>query len=249
MGTLYIFQRVFVNSPRHKDRDLCYTCPMVTIGNSWDEVLGGEFEKEYYHQLRDFLKSEYSQYTVYPDMYSIFNALKLTPYDKVKAVILGQDPYHEPGQAHGLCFSVQKGVQIPPSLVNIYKEMREDLGIAIPDHGCLESWAKEGVLLLNAVLTVRAHEANSHKVKGWEVFTDQVIRKLNEREEPLVFILWGANAQAKEELITSPQHAILKGPHPSPLSAHRGFFGGHYFSKTNEFLEDHGIDPIDWRIR
>lgn len=221
---------------------------MVRIGNSWDNVLEGEFEKEYYLKLRKFLKEEYEKGPVYPDMYHIFNALQTTSYDKVKAVIIGQDPYHEPGQAHGLCFSVQKGVKQPPSLVNIFKELRSDLGISTPVHGNLESWAREGVLLLNAVLTVRAHEANSHKGKGWEIFTDRVIELLNEREEPVVFILWGANAKAKSALITSPQHKIITGAHPSPLSAHNGFWGGRYFSETNRFLEEHGIEAIDWRI-
>lgn len=222
---------------------------MVEIGNSWDEVLKDEFSKEYYLRLREFLKDEYSSHVVYPDMYHIFNALVQTPYDKVKAVIIGQDPYHEPGQACGLCFSVQKGVRIPPSLVNIYKELRNDLGVTPPSHGNLESWAHEGVLLLNAVLTVREHEAGSHRNKGWEMFTDRVIELLNERRTPVVFILWGAYAKAKAELVTSPQHLILTGAHPSPLSAHNGFWGGKYFSRTNVFLEENGIEPIDWRIR
>lgn len=222
---------------------------MVHLNNSWDEVLAEEFDKEYYRQLRVFLKDEYGSHTVYPDMYNIFNALKFTPYDGVKAVIIGQDPYHEPGQAQGLCFSVPKGVKIPPSLVNIYREMKHDLGIEPPGHGNLETWAKQGVLLLNAVLTVRAHEANSHKGKGWEKFTDRVIELLNERQKPVVFILWGANAKAKERLITNPQHLILTGAHPSPLSAHNGFWGGNYFSRTNEFLIENGIEPIDWRIK
>ena len=221
---------------------------MVKLGNSWDDVLSEEFEKEYYIKLREFLKEEYTNHTVYPDMYNIFNALKFTPYDEVKAVIIGQDPYHEPGQAQGLCFSVPKGVKVPPSLVNIYKEMKHDLGIEPPAHGNLETWARRGVLLLNAVLTVRAHEANSHKGKGWEVFTDRVIELLNEREKPIVFILWGANAKAKEALITNPQHKILTGAHPSPLSAHNGFWGGNYFSRTNEFLFANNMEPIDWRI-
>lgn len=222
---------------------------MVKLGNSWDSVLADEFEKEYYKDLREFLKEEYSRHTVYPEMHNIFNALKAAPYDQVKAVILGQDPYHEPGQAHGLCFSVQKGVPQPPSLVNIFKEMKADLGITPPDHGCLTDWAEQGVLLLNAVLTVRAHEANSHKGKGWEIFTDRVIELLNEREKPIVFILWGANAKAKEKLITNPQHLIITGAHPSPLSAHNGFWGGKYFSRTNEFLIEKGIEPINWKIR
>lgn len=221
---------------------------MVNIGNSWDKVLEGEFEKDYYLKLRDFLKKEYSNSVVYPDMYHIFSALQMTPYDKVKAVIIGQDPYHEPGQAHGLCFSVQKGVKQPPSLINIFKELKSDLGIDPPSHGNLESWAHEGVLLLNAVLTVREHQANSHKGKGWEIFTDRVIELLNQRTEPIVFILWGANAKAKAALVTSPQHHIITGAHPSPLSAYNGFWGGKYFSKTNAFLEGDGADPIDWRI-
>ena len=221
---------------------------MVHIGNSWDDRLSGEFDKDYYLQLREFLKEEYSSRTVYPDMYDIFNALKYTPYEDVRAVILGQDPYHEPGQAHGLCFSVQKGVEIPPSLVNIYRELEADLGIAPPRHGCLESWARNGVLLLNTVLTVREHAAHSHKGKGWEVFTDHVIRLLNERPEPMVFILWGRPAGRKADLITSPQHEIITGAHPSPLSAYKGFFGGRYFSRTNDFLVRSGSRPIDWRI-
>ncbi len=222
---------------------------MINLGNSWDDVLADEFEKDYYKDLRVFLKEEYSQYIVYPEMHNIFNALKAAPYDKVKAVILGQDPYHEPGQAHGLCFSVQKGVPQPPSLVNIFKEMKSDLGIAPPDHGCLTDWAEQGVLLLNAVLTVRAHEANSHKGKGWEIFTDRVIELLNDREKPAVFILWGSNAKAKEKLITNSQHLIITGAHPSPLSAHNGFWGGKYFSRANEFLMENGIEPINWKIR
>ena len=221
---------------------------MVKIGNSWDDVLAGEFEKEYYLKLREFLKTEYSSYRVYPPMEHIFRALKETPYDKVKAVILGQDPYHEPGQAQGLCFSVPEGVKQPPSLVNIFKEMQADLGVRPPSHGNLLTWAHQGVLLLNAVLTVREHEANSHKNKGWEQFTDRVISLLNDREDPVVFILWGANAKAKASLITNDRHCILTGAHPSPLSAHNGFWGGRYFSRTNEFLEEQGREPINWRI-
>lgn len=221
---------------------------MVSLGNSWDKVLEGEFDKEYYQKLRQFLIGEYKSRAIYPDMYSIFNALKYTAYEDVKAVILGQDPYHQPGQAHGLCFSVQKGVQIPPSLVNIYKELESDLSIKAPNHGYLESWAKNGVLLLNTVLTVRDSQANSHKGKGWEIFTDRVIELLNEREKPMVFILWGNNAKAKEKLITNPNHCIIKGAHPSPLSAHNGFWGGKYFSRTNEFLMSTGQEPIDWRL-
>lgn len=221
---------------------------MAYIGNSWDDVLSGEFEKEYYRSLREFLKEEYASQTVYPEMGNIFRALKETPYDKVKAVILGQDPYHEPGQAQGLCFSVPEGVPQPPSLVNIFKEMRSDLGITPPSHGNLLTWAKQGVLLLNTVLTVREHQANSHKGKGWETFTDQVIRLLNDREDPVVFILWGANAKTKASLITNERHCIITGAHPSPLSAHNGFWGGKYFSRTNEFLEAQGYEPVNWRI-
>ena len=221
---------------------------MVNIGNRWDEVLEGEFDKEYYRRLRAFLIQEYREHTVYPDMYDIFNALKATSYEEVKAVILGQDPYHEPGQAHGMAFSVKPGVKTPPSLVNIYKELKDDIGMDIPGHGYLQSWADQGVLLLNTCLTVRAHQANSHRGKGWEQFTDRVIELLNEREKPVVFILWGANAKSKTRLITAPQHLILTGAHPSPLSAYNGFFGGRYFSKTNEFLEKNGDSPICWYI-
>ncbi len=221
---------------------------MVHIGNSWDEILKGEFDKDYYLKLREFLKQEYGSKVIYPNMYDIFNALKFTPYEDVKAVILGQDPYHEPGQAHGLCFSVQKGVQKPPSLVNIFKELQDDLGIDPPSHGNLESWAKNGVLLLNTVLTVRRGAAGSHRGKGWEIFTDQVIQHLNAREKPMVFILWGGFAKSKESLITGRQHCIIKSVHPSPLSAHRGYFGGKYFSRTNAFLQSAGQEPIDWSI-
>ncbi len=217
---------------------------MVKFDNDWDEVLKGEFDKPYYKKLHQFLKEEYSSRTIYPDMYDIFNALRYTPYNKVKVLILGQDPYHEPGQAHGLAFSVQKGVKVPPSLVNIYKELHDDIGFKIPSHGYLKEWADQGVLLLNAVLTVRRGQANSHKGKGWEIFTDEVIKKLNEREEPVVFILWGANARSKKKYITNPNHHILESPHPSPLSAYRGFFGCKFFSKTNSLLKE----PIDWTI-
>ena len=221
---------------------------MVNIGNRWDEILAEEFKKEYYLNLREFLKKEYSTQTIHPDMYSIVNAFKYTSYEDVKVVILGQDPYHQPGQAHGLCFSVGKGVKIPPSLVNIYRELADDLGIQTPTHGYLESWARNGVLLLNTVLTVRDSQANSHKGKGWEIFTDRVIELLNDREEPMVFILWGSNAQKKAELINKRKHCVIKGVHPSPLSAHRGFFGGRYFSRANAFLELMGQSPVDWRI-
>lgn len=220
---------------------------MVKFDNDWDQVLDGEFEKDYYKALREFLKAEYQQRVIYPEMHDIFNALKLTPFKDVKAVILGQDPYHEPGQAHGLCFSVKPGVPAPPSLVNIFKELESDLGLAPPSDGCLEKWARNGVLLLNTVLTVRRGQANSHRGKGWEQFTDRVIRELNGREAPLVFILWGANAQAKMPMITNPAHLVLTGAHPSPLSAHKGFWGGRYFSKTNEFLSRTG-ESVSWDL-
>lgn len=221
---------------------------MVQLGNDWDTILAGEFEKEYYLNIRRFLAAEYKNYTVYPDMYDIFNALKFTPYSNVKAVIIGQDPYHEPNQAHGLSFSVKKGVEIPPSLVNIYKEMESDLGIKPPSHGNLSTWAKEGVLLLNATLTVRAHIANSHAAIGWQIFTDNIIRLLNESPEPIAFLLWGANARRKKEFITNRHHLIIESAHPSPLSAYRGFFGSRPFSKINAFLQKNGRAPIDWCI-
>lgn len=221
---------------------------MVHFGNDWDEILDGEFEKEYYLKLREFLKQEYFTRTIYPDMHDIFNALKLTAYNDVKVVIIGQDPYHGPNQAHGLCFSVQKGIEPPPSLKNIYKELHEDVGMPIPKDGNLTKWAERGVLLMNAVLTVRAGEANSHKGKGWEIFTDRVIGLLNEREKPVVFLLWGANARAKAQLITNPNHKIFQCAHPSPLSAFNGFFGCRHFSKTNEFLESIGEAPVEWDL-
>jgi uracil-DNA glycosylase len=221
---------------------------MVHIGNDWDEILSAEFEKDYYLKLRDFLIREYRSATVYPEMGDIFNALKFTAFQDVKVVILGQDPYHEPGQAHGMAFSVKPGVTPPPSLVNIFKELKEDLGTSVPDTGYLVPWAEQGVLLLNTVLTVRAHEANSHRGKGWEVLTDRIIELLNEREDPVVFILWGRNAREKKDLITSDRHLVLEGAHPSPLSAYNGFFGGRYFSKANGFLETHGKEPVDWSL-
>lgn len=221
---------------------------MVSFGNDWDTVMAGEFEKPYYLELREFLKKEYFTCEVYPNMNNIFNAMKHTPYSEVKAVIIGQDPYHEPNQAHGLCFSVQKGCPIPPSLQNIYKELYTDLGIPPASHGELYKWADNGVLLLNTVLTVRRGQANSHKGKGWEFFTDDVIKKLNEREKPMVFLLWGANARAKKQFITNPAHLILEAAHPSPLSAYNGFFGCKHFSKANDFLISKGITPIDWQI-
>ena len=221
---------------------------MVNIGNDWDSILKGEFDKPYYLQLREFLKTEYTTQTVYPDMYDIFNALKFTPYSEVKAVILGQDPYHEPGQAHGLSFSVKEGVEPPPSLKNIYKELNSDLGLPVPQNGDLTKWAKQGVLLLNASLTVRRGQADSHKGKGWEIFTDRVISLLNEREAPIVFILWGGKAKAKIPLITNKRHCIITSAHPSPLSAHYGFFGSKPFSKCNNFLTSIGSKPIDWSL-
>lgn len=220
----------------------------IVFKNDWKEVLDGEFDKPYYQKLRKQLIIEYKNFQIFPDMYDIFNAFHLTAYNDVKVCLIGQDPYHNVNQAHGLSFSVKKGVDIPPSLLNIYKELNSDLGCYIPNNGDLTKWAKQGVLLLNAVLTVRAHKAASHKMLGWENFTDQVIRLLNEREKPLVFILWGAFAQSKECFITNPKHLIIKSPHPSPLSATRGFFGSKPFSKTNEFLIKNNMTPIDWQI-
>ena len=220
---------------------------MVNIGNDWDKILAGEFDKAYYLELREFLKKEYASRVVCPSMYDIFNALKYTAFRDVNAVILGQDPYHGPGQAHGLCFSVQKGVEPPPSLLNIFKELREELGVEPPGHGCLEDWAKQGVLLLNTVLTVRAGAANSHRGKGWEIFTDRVISLLSQRDDPMVFLLWGANAKAKASLITNPRHLMLTAAHPSPLSASSGFMGCGHFAKANEFLGRYG-KRIDWKI-
>jgi uracil-DNA glycosylase len=221
---------------------------MVHLGNEWDELLKDEFAKDYYIRLRKFLIREYKSRTIYPDMYDIFNALKYTPYGKVKVVILGQDPYHGRGQAHGLSFSVKKGVGIPPSLMNIYKELKRDLDINAPNHGYLKEWADRGILLLNTVLTVREGEANSHKGMGWEIFTDKVIDLLNKRDEPMVFLLWGANAKSKKNFITNPRHLVLTAAHPSPLSAYNGFFGCGHFSKANKFLSQFG-DPIDWELK
>ena len=220
---------------------------MVHLGNDWDEILAGEFQKEYYLRLRQILKQEYCTQTIYPSMYDLFNALRFTPCSQVKVVIIGQDPYHGPGQAHGLSFSVQKGVPIPPSLQNIFKELQDDLGVQPPHHGCLEAWARNGVLLLNNVLTVRAGQPNSHKGIGWETFTDDVIKILNERDQPIVFLLWGANARAKQPLLTNPNHLVLTALHPSPLSAYSGFFGCRHFSKATHFLNQHGV-TMDWRI-
>ena len=222
---------------------------MVTLGNDWDAVLGDEFEKPYYRQLRAFLKEEYTHHTVYPSMYDIFNALKTTPYSDVRVVLLGQDPYHGPGQAHGMCFSVRKGVEPPPSLVNIFRELQSDLGIEPPSDGELTPWAKSGVLLLNTVLTVRAGQPNSHRGKGWEIFTDRVIAEVNRSDRPTVFLLWGANAKAKMSMITNPRHLVLTAAHPSPLSAYNGFFGCRHFSKANEFLVRNGRPPVNWDLR
>lgn len=221
---------------------------MINFENDWDLILKDEFEKPYYKQLREFLKKEYASYRIYPDMYDIFNALKYTAFKDVKAVIIGQDPYHGAGQAHGLCFSVRRGIEPPPSLKNIYKELHDDLNIIPPSHGELTSWAKQGVLMLNTVLTVRESQPNSHKGKGWEIFTDRVICELNKKTTPVVFLLWGANAKAKAKLINNPIHIKLETVHPSPLSAYGGFFGCKHFSKTNKILEDNGLEPVNWQI-
>lgn len=221
---------------------------MVKLNNKWDEVLKNEFQKDYYLKIREFLNKEYSTYRIFPEANDIFNSLKYADFDKVKVVIIGQDPYHEIGQAHGLAFSVKPGVKIPPSLLNIYKELQSDLGCYIPNNGYLEKWAKQGVLLLNNVLTVREGEANSHKKCGWETFTDNVIRELNKSEKTIVYLFWGASAGKKELLVTNPKHYILKAVHPSPLSAHRGFFGCKHFSKANEILKANGENIIDWQI-
>lgn len=221
---------------------------MIKFDNDWDNILNEEFEKPYYKNLQSFLDEEYKQHIIYPEIYDIFNAFKYTSYNDTKVVIIGQDPYHEEGQAHGLCFSVNKGIKIPPSLRNIYKEIQNDLGITPPSHGNLTSLATQGVLLLNTSLTVRQGMANSHKNKGWEKFTDSVIKVLNEREKPIVFLLWGGNAKQKAGLITNDRHKILTSVHPSPLSAFNGFFGCKHFSKTNQFLESIGETPIDWSI-
>ncbi|WP_304206865.1 uracil-DNA glycosylase [Peptostreptococcus russellii] len=221
---------------------------MVHIGNDWDEILKGEFEKEYYKNLREFLKKEYSTQEIFPNMYDIFNALKYTSYKDTKVVIIGQDPYHNVGQAHGLAFSVKPGVQTPPSLQNMYKELKDELDCFIPNNGYLVKWADQGVLLINTVLTVRAHNANSHKGMGWEIFTDNIIKYLSDREDPVIFLLWGANARSKKKIIDKNKHIILEAPHPSPLSAYRGFFGCGHFKKANEILEEMGKEKIDWQI-
>ena len=225
-----------------------YTYDMVDFGNDWNEVLAGEFDKEYYRTLRKFLAEEYRTQTIFPPMYDIFNAFKTTPFADVKVCIIGQDPYFRQGQAHGMCFSVRKGVAVPPSLRNIYKELESDLGIPPCKDGYLKKWAEQGVLLLNTVLTVREGQPLSHKDKGWEIFTDTVMRKLNEKTTPVVFLLWGSPAKKKAEIITNPIHLKLTAPHPSPMSASYGFFGCRHFSKTNAFLIKNGLSPIDWNV-
>ncbi|MCC0781543.1 uracil-DNA glycosylase [Clostridioides sp. ES-S-0108-01] len=221
---------------------------MVNLGNDWDELLKEEFEKDYYLNLRKFLIEEYRTRQIFPNMHNIYEALKHTSYKDTKVLILGQDPYHGDNQAHGLAFSVQPQVKTPPSLLNMYKELKDDLGCFIPNNGYLMPWADQGVLLLNTALTVRAHEANSHKDKGWEIFTDRVISILSEREDPVIFVLWGSNARKKVELIDTSKHYILEAPHPSPLSANKGFFGCKHFSKINKILEKLGKEPINWQI-
>lgn len=221
---------------------------MAAINGDWLEALKDEFKKDYYKQLFEKVNEEYRTRLIFPPANDIFNAFHLTPLKDVKVVILGQDPYHGNNQAHGLCFSVKPEVEIPPSLVNIYKELHDDLGCTIPDHGYLVKWAKQRVLMLNTVLTVRAHQANSHRGIGWEEFTDAAIRVLNTQDRPIVFILWGRPAQMKKAMLNNPKHLILEAPHPSPLSSYRGFFGSRPFSKTNQFLEANGVEPIDWQI-
>lgn len=222
---------------------------MREIGNDWDEVLKDFFESTHYKELMEFLDSEYKEQTIYPPRSDIFNALKATPYSKVKAVIVGQDPYHGPNQAHGMCFSVQPGIKPPPSLVNIYKELQREYGYDIPSHGNLRSWAEQGVLLINAILTVRGGQPLSHKGKGWEELTEMIIRRLSERDEPMAFLLWGAPAQKIESLINTDRHLVLKTSHPSPLSAYRGFLGCDHFKMANEFLKGQGFTPVDWEIK
>ncbi|MCH5266273.1 MAG: uracil-DNA glycosylase [Lachnospiraceae bacterium] len=221
---------------------------MAGLTGEWEKALRGEFSREYYKKLFFFIREQYSKTAVYPASEEIFTAFHLTPLDKVKVVILGQDPYHNVGQAHGLCFSVKPQVEIPPSLVNIYQELHEDLGCRIPNHGYLTAWAEQGVLLLNTVLTVQAHKPMSHRGVGWEEFTDAAIREVNKQDRPIVFLLWGRPAQEKARMLDNPKHLILKAPHPSPLSAYRGFFGSKPFSQTNDFLMAHGVEPIQWEI-
>lgn len=222
---------------------------MEKLNNDWQKLLQQEFNKDYFLNLCKFLENEYAQQKIYPPKQDIFNGLKFTPFNDVKVVIIGQDPYHQPNQAHGLCFSVKKGVKIPPSLKNIYKELNSDLGLVTPNHGDLTEWARQGVLMLNSVLTVREGCPNSHKNKGWEIFTDKIIEVLNDHETPIVFLLWGANARKKAEIITNPKHLKLCTVHPSPLSAYGGFFGCKHFSKANEFLTQNGLTPINWEIK
>ena len=219
---------------------------MVNIGNDWDQLLAEEFQKDYYLELREFLKTEYFSRRIYPPMQDIFNALRYTSYENSRVVILGQDPYHGEGQAHGLCFSVKRGIPLPPSLKNIFKELKDDLGIDAPDSGELIGWAKQGVLLLNTTLTVREASPQSHKGHGWEILTDKIISLMNEKERPVVFILWGGNARSKKALITNPHHLVLECAHPSPLSAYAGFFGCGHFSKANDFLKSRGEATVDW---
>lgn len=221
---------------------------MAAIDNDWLPAVNAEFKKPYYADLYKFVKEEYSKVAVFPPSDEIFSALHLTPLSKVKVVIIGQDPYHNVGQAHGLCFSVRPEVEIPPSLVNIYKELQSDLGCKIPNNGYLVKWAEQGVLLLNTVLTVRAHQANSHQGKGWEQFTDAIIRAVNAEDRPIAYLLWGRPAQSKMSMLDNPKHKVFTAPHPSPLSAHRGFFGCKHFSQANAFLEENGLEPIDWQI-
>ncbi len=221
---------------------------MSAITGEWEKALAPEFRKPYYRRLFETVGAEYRTHRVYPPADDIFNAFHFTPLEQVKVVILGQDPYHEEGQAHGLSFSVKPGVDIPPSLVNIYQELHDDLGCSVPNNGYLEKWARQGVMMLNTVLTVRAHQANSHKNIGWEEFTDAAIRILAEQDRPLVFILWGKPAQKKKAMIHNPKHLVLESPHPSPLSAYRGFFGSRPFSRTNAYLRENGLEPIDWQI-
>ena len=219
------------------------------IGNNWDNLLSDEYKKDYFKNLQKFIIDEYKNKTIYPKMSEIFNAFTKTSYDKVKVVILGQDPYHGEGEAEGLSFSVKVGIQKPPSLINIFTELKDDLGISPPNHGSLVSWAEQGVLLLNATLTVVKDTPRSHAGKGWEIFTDEVIKLINKKETPVVFILWGSDARSKKYLINNPKHLIIESAHPSPLSAYRGFFGSKPFSKTNDFLIKNNIKPIDWKIK
>lgn len=221
---------------------------MAALTGEWKEALKEEFGKPYYKKLFEKVKEEYQTQQIFPPAEDVFNAFHFTPLNEVKVVILGQDPYHGEHQAHGLCFSVKPEVAIPPSLVNIYKELQDDLGCSIPNHGYLEKWARQGVLMMNTVLTVRAHQANSHRGIGWEEFTDAAIRVLNQQDRPIVFILWGRPAQMKKTMLNNPKHLILQAPHPSPLSSYRGFFGSKPFSQTNEFLQRNGVEPIDWQI-